>query len=282
MLIPEMAGVAERAKAPRGDMPLDRHTAQSARDEAHELIATLERDTARSTDLSLRYAQVRLTRHGQAEQEPPILAEASAEFDGRRIRAQIAAATAPEAIDILDRVLRHRISRLARHWDAGLDRQFASAQHVWRHNAEETHRPHYLARPIHERKMLRHKTFELELCTANEAIEDMELMGYPFQLFKGLETGQDSVVYRDGPKGYRLAQVEQRNGRSWGRRPALTVSPRPAVRMSLAEATESLNLTAGPFVFYAEALTGRGRVLYRRYDGHYGLITPAGAGLGPG
>jgi len=138
------------------------------------------------------------------------------------------------------------------------------------------------ARPIHERKMLRHKTFELELCTANEAIEDMELMGYPFQLFKGLETGQDSVVYRDGPKGYRLAQVEQRNGRSWGRRPALTVSPRPAVRMSLAEATESLNLTAGPFVFYAEALTGRGRVLYRRYDGHYGLITPAGAGLGPG
>ena len=277
MLIPEMAGVAERAKAPRGDMPLDEHTAQSVREEAHALIATLERDTARSTDLSLRYAQVRLTRHGHAEQEPAILAEASAEFDGRRIRAQIAAATAPAAIDLLDRVLRHRISRLARHWESGLDRQFASAPQVWRHSAEETHRPRYLPRPIHERKMLRHKVFDLELCTADEAIEDMELMGYPFQLFKGLETGQDSVVYRDGPNGYRLAQVQPRTGRSWGRRVAMTVSPHPAVRISTAEATERLNLTAEPFVFYAEALTGRGQVLYRRYDGHHGLITPAGA-----
>ncbi|MBO1414556.1 sigma 54 modulation/S30EA ribosomal C-terminal domain-containing protein, partial [Streptomyces sp. FH025] len=30
-----------------------------------------------------------------------------------------------------------------------------------------------------------------------------------------------------------------------------------------------------PFVFYTDTSTGRGNVLYRRYDGHYGLITPA-------
>lgn len=276
MVILEVPGAVDES-------PVGEHTVQSVRDRAQELIATLERDTARSTGLSLRHARVRLTPHGHARQGharqgharqgQPILAEASAEFDGRRIRAQVAAATALEAIDILDRVLRHRMSWLARRWEAGLDAQLASASHAWRHSAEETHRPEYLPLPIRERKVMRHKAFELELCTADEAIVDMELMGYPFQLFKGLESGQDSFVYRQGQKGYRLAQVEPRTVRNWGSRAALTVSPHPALRMSLAEATECLNLTGGPFVFYADTLTDGGRVLYRRYDGHYGLIT---------
>ena len=29
-----------------------------------------------------------------------------------------------------------------------------------------------------------------------------------------------------------------------------------------------------PFVFYLDGATGRGAVVYRRYDGHYGLIEP--------
>jgi hypothetical protein len=38
-----------------------------------------------------------------------------------------------------------------------------------------------------------------------------------------------------------------------------------------------LRLDAGGerFVFYRSATTGRGRVLYQRYDGHYGLIEAA-------
>ncbi|WP_327048745.1 sigma 54 modulation/S30EA ribosomal C-terminal domain-containing protein [Microbispora sp. NBC_01189] len=31
-----------------------------------------------------------------------------------------------------------------------------------------------------------------------------------------------------------------------------------------------------PFVFFAGRRTGRGNVVYHRYDGHYGLITPSG------
>jgi len=134
--------------------------------------------------------------------------------------AQVAAASAREAVDHLEEVLRHRMSRLARRWEAGLDEEFAPAPQAWRHSAEETHRPYYLPRPVHERKVLRHKAFELELSTAGEAIEDMELMGYPFQLFRDLESGQDSLVYRDGPAGYRLTQVEPEIGRSWRSRAA--------------------------------------------------------------
>ena len=39
-------------------------------------------------------------------------------------------------------------------------------------------------------------------------------------------------------------------------------------------AREQLELMDEPFVFFVDAKSGRGNVLYRRYDGHYGLITP--------
>ncbi|MBT2381356.1 sigma 54 modulation/S30EA ribosomal C-terminal domain-containing protein [Streptomyces sp. ISL-111] len=40
-------------------------------------------------------------------------------------------------------------------------------------------------------------------------------------------------------------------------------------------AAQRLRLTGLPFVFFHDTGTGRGSVLYHRYDGHYGLITPA-------
>ena len=42
-----------------------------------------------------------------------------------------------------------------------------------------------------------------------------------------------------------------------------------------AEARARLELSGEPFVFYLDPDTGRGRVLYLRYDGHYGQITAA-------
>jgi len=30
-----------------------------------------------------------------------------------------------------------------------------------------------------------------------------------------------------------------------------------------------------PFLFFIDSLSSRGAVIYKRYDGHYGLITPA-------
>jgi len=30
-----------------------------------------------------------------------------------------------------------------------------------------------------------------------------------------------------------------------------------------------------PFLFFADSQTGRGNLMYHRYDGHYGLIGPA-------
>lgn len=42
----------------------------------------------------------------------------------------------------------------------------------------------------------------------------------------------------------------------------------------MAEAQQRLDITGFPFVFFADDSTGRGNVLYHRYDGHYGRPGP--------
>lgn len=267
MVIPDVAAEADLEVVLRGDIP------PAAREHVRDMMAGL----ACYTDLHLRHARVRVTLHGDAARLRRVTAQASAQFDGRRVRAQVAAATANEAIDLLADVLRHRMSRLEQRWEPRVGQWPSTTPYGWRHDHEHIHRPGYLARPSRDRKVMRHKAFELELCTPDEAIEDMELMGYRFRLFTDLESGQDSVVCRLGPTAYRLTQVKPEPGHLWRTRAAMTTSPYPASRLSLAEAVERLNLTGWSFVFYADSATGRGRVLYRRYDGHYGLITPVGA-----
>jgi hypothetical protein len=44
--------------------------------------------------------------------------------------------------------------------------------------------------------------------------------------------------------------------------------------LTVAEARKQLDATGLPFLLFAEPTSGRGRVLYRRYDGHYGLVRP--------
>ena len=48
--------------------------------------------------------------------------------------------------------------------------------------------------------------------------------------------------------------------------------------MTTEEAREMLDLTDRPFVFFLDQGAGRGQVLYRRYDRHYGSLDPATTG----
>ncbi len=107
-----------------------------------------------------------------------------------------------------------------------------------------------------------------------EAALDLELLDFDFYLFVEAQTGQDALVWR-GPDGALcLAMTGGRPADTTGC--AVAVQPAPAPpRLTLGEATGRLDLTGEPFVFFVDAVTGRGGVAYRRYDGHYGLITAA-------
>jgi len=104
---------------------------------------------------------------------------------------------------------------------------------------------------------VRRKSFEPVRSTADEAMFDLEMMDYDFLLYTDAVSGTDSVVSRGGSKGYQVTALAQ------------------AAALTLVAAKEVLDLTDAPFVFFADVQTGRGNVLYRRHDGHYGLITPA-------
>ena len=56
---------------------------------------------------------------------------------------------------------------------------------------------------------------------------------------------------------------------------ALHPSFAPAPRLPVAEATARLEAAGRPFLFFVDSHTGRGSLIYHRYDGHYGLIAPA-------
>lgn len=221
------------------------------------------------------HARLRLSRSRNPAVDRPVMAQANLDVNGRLLRAQVAAPTATEAVDLLDYRMRRQLRRMARHWEAKRGAMPKQEPNEWRHISEPTERPPYFPLPEHERRVVRHKTFAPGLTTPDEAAFDMDMMDYEFYLFTEAETGQDSVIYRAGPTGYRMAQVEPEPGRNWSTAVPLTISEQPAPRLTVAEAQTRLDATGLPFLFFAEPNTGRGRVLYRRYDGNYGLIQPA-------
>ena len=96
----------------------------------------------------------------------------------------------------------------------------------------------------------------------------MDLLGHDFFLFTDAATGKDAVVCRDGDGGF-AAGGETTAGEG-------TVEVRETRAAHRGGARARLELSGEPFVFYLDPDTGRGQVLYLRYDGHYGLITAAG------
>lgn len=256
------------------DVDLGRGVPDTARAEAQRCIS----DLARYARDPILHARVRLTHAGDPAIPRPFVAQANLDVGGRPVRAQVAAKTAAESLDRLKDTLRERLARVARDWETRRGAQPVAEAGEWRHSREPADRPEYFPRPPEEREVVRHKSYELSRATPDEAVFDMDMMDYEFHLFTDLDTGQDSVVYHAGPTGHRLAQVEPTPMPERPSAVALSVSTRAAPGLTQAEAIERLNVTGLPFLFYADEASGRGRVLYRRYDGHYGLITPANRG----
>ena len=231
----------------------------------------------RLTHRPVLHARVKLSRHHDPALERPVVAQANFDVDGRLIRAQVQEATAREAIDRLEARLRHRLERAAEHWEARRGKLPAAGNHEWRHESKPTHRPSYFPCPVDERRVMRRKSFAMAPCTVDEAALEMDLLDYDFHLFNEKGTGSAGVIYRAGPTGYRVALVAPVTADQLSPfELPVTISTQPAPCITVERATERLSLLGLPFLFFIDAAQGRASVLYHRYDGHYGLITPAG------
>lgn len=229
---------------------------------------------------AVRGVRVRLSAHRDPAVHFPVVAQVNLDFAGVAVRAQAHAATASEAIDLLLARLRHQLERAAR--PPGGD----GLGH-WRHPRPVGKRAASFPRPPHTCLISRYKPCLPARLGLDEAIHRMECMDYGFHLFTEVGTGVDSVVYRAGASGYRLAQTRPDPEHLAPHTVAVTCYDRPAPRLDLATAVELFGMTEVRFLFFvstepddtgpggiADAIGDgdSGTVLYRRFDGHYGLL----------
>lgn len=222
------------------------------------------------------FARVKLAVAADPARSRPALAQATLDVNGRLVRAHVAARDLHEAIDLLQQRLRNKLQHLAEHRKAERHLDEPPEPGEWRHGDLPTVRPDYFDRPIEERELVRHKAFIPDELTADEAAFDMNQLDYDFHLYRDLASGQDSLLERHANQSYVLhhlhGPVDDGPPRASTAYP-IDVDDTPVPELTVQQAIERLSITGQTFVFFADTTTGRGEVVYRRYDGHHGLIT---------
>ena len=225
-------------------------------------------------DEPILFARVKLTQAADPARTRPAMAQVAIDVNGDLVRAGVASHTMREAVDLLEGRLRDKLEHRAQRREAERRLVAIPEPGEWRHGDLPTTRPTYFERPVDERELVRHKTFVTDELTPDEAAFDMDQLDYDFYLFRDLASGTDSLIQRQPDGTYRMTH---------GQRPAvepgptalrLQVAELPAPESTVPQAIERLDTGGEPFVFFVNAATGRGNVVYRRYDGHYGLLTP--------
>jgi hypothetical protein len=222
------------------------------------------------------FARVKLTMSADPAAQRRAIAQVSIDLNGRLMRAQATGGTMGAAVEHACARLKIQIERAARNWEAVRGGRPSSAASEWRHQSPPAPRLPYFPRPAGDRAIVRHKSYTLGRQTAEEGAAEAALLDYDFHLFTEKSTGQDCVVYRT-TDGYRLALAEPLTSQLGPVDPSITVSKMPAPQLSVTQAVTRLEAVGQSFLFFVNAETGRGNLLYHRYDGHYGLITPAGS-----
>ena len=210
----------------------------------------------RRAGLPVLFGRVELLHHENPAVERPAVVKVTLDVAGRLLRAHRAAPSFREAVDLTEERLAERIRHL--HERRQTHGQPAPEPGGWRHAAPPTVRPAFFPRPPQERQVMRRKALPLGERTADEAAYDMELLDHDFHLFRELGVAGDSLLVRDNGR-YRM----------------LRTGDEAVPELDAEEAVEWIEAAGDRFVFFRDRATGRGQALYRRYDGHYGLIEPA-------
>ncbi|WP_238015754.1 sigma 54 modulation/S30EA ribosomal C-terminal domain-containing protein [Dactylosporangium sp. AC04546] len=203
-------------------------------------------------------ARVRLT--GAACGSGPVVAQVNLRVSGAPARVQVTGRDALDAAVAVAVRLERQVRRLTTRWEAW----------PW---------------PDPERRALavpgpgdvtRVKHLELKAGPPCRAAAFMAAMDYDFCLFTDAGSGEDAVVYRSGPTGLRLARQYRMHPDTSPGHLGLSVNARRTPVLDRAEAAEHLCAGWLPFLFFTDRVSGRGNLLYRRYDGTLGLMRPAG------
>ncbi len=223
----------------------------------------------------VRFVRVKLTAVDNPAYERPAMAEVVLDLDRTIVRAHAEAPTFTEAIDrVVDRLqvrIRHDRSR-RRARQRGRD-PLNGSRTAPGQIASESLEP--AAMKPDEPEIVRHRSFTPDELTIDEAAWDLEMLDYEFLLFVEADTGDDAVLTGDGHGALviQFRQPAEHGPINSVTKVAMAENPPPRLRPS--DAVDLLEATGDRFMFFVDQTSGRGNVVYRRYDGHYGLINPA-------
>jgi ribosome-associated translation inhibitor RaiA len=201
----------------------------------------------------------------------PFVADAHVVFDGRVLAAHAAGASPLEAVDAVTDRLRRQLRRVV---DADVamrnePRVLEAGLEALQHDAR--YRPEAGLKAPEEREIIRRFAYVDVPLSTLEAVADLLDLDVEFYLFRHVRTGEEVVVYRrdDGrigllhPPGSPLADENDVVV------PQESRYPEP---ISLNAAREEMDVVNHRFLYFVDAEDGRGKVLYLRHDGDYGLV----------
>jgi ribosome-associated translation inhibitor RaiA len=217
---------------------------------------------------------VRLTLRRGGRGDSAFVADASTVFDGRVLAAHAAGPSAVVAAETVAKRLRRQLRRVVGADVAQRNEPAVIGNALSDLVGEPGHRPEARVKPPEEREIVHRRTYADHPESTLEAISDLIDLDEEFHLFVHVRTREDVVVHHrdDGrigllhPRGSILADEADE-----------LVAPEPSrysEPLPLDVARAEMDLVEHRFLYFSDAADGRGKVLYLRHDGDYGLVEP--------
>jgi hypothetical protein len=203
----------------------------------------------------------RLTVRPDSPHSPrPWQATARVMYEGRPLAAHASGRSEDEAAELATERLRRQVRRVR-------DSEVALRNEPWR----EEDRPQPSPKPPEQRRIIPRRTYPPIPLSTVEAVRELLDLDVEFVLFRHARTGEDVVVHRlaNGeigllfPQGSALADEDD------------IVVPEPSrysEPLPFEEARTEMDVLNHRFLYFIDAADGRGKVIYLRHDGDYGLV----------
>lgn len=229
-------------------------------------------EVAERVDRQLLFGRIKLRRVHNRDRNHLISAEATLEWPHLLIRAHAASSTMTEAVDLVSRRLHSRLEHAKRHPRA-LPKSERLPEGLNAAERSDVFSDTSRSQGV-ERELVRHKSFAPEDMTVDEAAWDMALLDYDFFLFVDLATGQDTLLERAAGGDLTLRNVTGEFGQAPSTVNDIEIIERVAGPKPVSTAMDYLDQSDDSRLFFLNTATNRANVIYRRHDGHFGLITP--------
>jgi len=241
--------------------------------ERDEVVAAMWRVIER-VETSVHQAGVRFERLGDPAVSTPLRVRARLSLNGRPLHVRAEGTTVGEVVASMEARFRHQLEEHADRVKALRQRGTASPPGQWRHADRPDPWPPSSTLTDDERLVIVRRSWAPGPEHLDEAVDDLDALDLEVLLFEELTTGEPAVVWRREDGGYRMRCAS-------GGDPIPTMEPAPFAdvevdvhpfpTMDLESARTELKL-GSPWVAFRNALDGEVGVLYRRIDGHDGLV----------